>query len=467
MKRVEGTAIQQMLWYGTGIVLMKGISFLMLPVTTRFLTPFEYGVMDVLLTWMNLASLLFGFAMMEVLYRFSRQHINPARLYQRLVQLHSWLIGGFLLLGVCVLWGCSGLLPAAIPSYFVLISLLSAAIASLLTLPICWLRLQGRADLFLYCSVGKSLVQAAICWGLLLQGFGILAVLYASILSHLLLLAWLFYQTPVPLTLPSITAEEKQFFHYAAPLLLSSLWLFLIQGAERWIVAGVLSAAELAQYAIASQFAMLVALSAEPFGLWWYPKRLAMLEGLQGPRNVAQTAFLGCALSMGAAVAIGGIGPTLIGLMLPSSYHDSALLLPALCAAMGLKQCSHILNTGCYVGQNTSSIHHINARLACIAPIVYWMSCAFAGLPGLIMTFTGIYLLRLVWFYQISQKYVPLPYPKRLLFGVIFASCLLLWITPWLSLNSAFSLALVGVITLLLTVVSYFRQARQYPQVTS
>ena len=60
-----------MLYYAGGLLLMKGISLLMLPVLTHLLAPREYGQLEVLLTIINLGSLILGFGLVDALYRFA------------------------------------------------------------------------------------------------------------------------------------------------------------------------------------------------------------------------------------------------------------------------------------------------------------------------------------------------------------------------------------------------------------
>ncbi|MGL5237645.1 MAG: oligosaccharide flippase family protein, partial [Plesiomonas shigelloides] len=63
------SALQQMFFYGLGLILMKGISLIMLPVFTRYLSPAEYGQLEVLLALVNIGTLLLGLGLVDALYR--------------------------------------------------------------------------------------------------------------------------------------------------------------------------------------------------------------------------------------------------------------------------------------------------------------------------------------------------------------------------------------------------------------
>jgi len=425
-------AKKQMLYYGSGIVLMKAVSLLMLPVITRYLTPSEYGVLDVLLTWMNLLSIVLGLGLTDVLYRFCQNQAEQHQTARLLVQLHYMLLLPALLLLSLLLSGIQSWLPSQLTLNLLLLSLWAAGMASALTIPLCLLRMRDQADWFFYCTAGKALVQALLCWALLHAGYGLVAVLYASLISHVFLLLVLHKEVSLQPVLWPWNRQFTDFLRYGWPLVLSGLCLFLVCGAERWVIAGVLTAGDLAQYAIASQFAMMVAVSIEPFTLWWYPKRIAMLAGQQGAEQVANTATIGCLLSLAAAIAIGTLGPHLIHHLLPQGFHEAAVILPSLCLAMALKQCSHLLNTGCYTGNNTRQVGKINAVLAILAPCIFILGCVLGGLVGLLGGLILLYSIRLWWFYQVSQRLLQLPYPTTTLQWSLLAGFTFLLLVPFL-----------------------------------
>lgn len=431
------TSRAQMAYFGAGVLLMKGVSLLMLPVVTHFLTPAEYGVLDVLITWMNVLGIVFGMGMAETLYRYSSKSRDPASVFSDLLQLHLWLLVPLMLLCLIVVLVGHRWLPESLQMSFLLLSLLAAGLGTVLTLPFCWLRMQGRADWFFFCSVTKVLLQAGLCWFLLEQGLGLIAVIIASVLSHLVLVVLLLWRIPFHKSWTDRSVWQGQYVRYGAPLVFSGLCLFFVCGAERWILAAVLTPADLAHYAVASQFALMVAVCIEPFTLWWFPKRLAMLQQESGLQQVANMAVLGCIGTVVAAVAIGMLGPLLIRWLLPVSYHEAAILLPWLCLAMALKQCSHLLNTGCYTQDHTHQVSKINAQLAVLAPPLYWLSCEQFGLAGLLVSLILLYALRLYWFYAQSQHLLHLPYPQLALWSVLLAGAICLFLLPYGSTASA------------------------------
>ena len=62
--------LNQSALYGLSIFLMKGIALIMLPIYTSYLTPADYGRLEVLVIFSNIACIVLGFGLVEALYRF-------------------------------------------------------------------------------------------------------------------------------------------------------------------------------------------------------------------------------------------------------------------------------------------------------------------------------------------------------------------------------------------------------------
>ncbi len=60
--------------YGVGTVLAKATSVIMLPIYTRYLTPADYGLLELLSLLTDLTALLFGMRIFTGVYRYYFEH---------------------------------------------------------------------------------------------------------------------------------------------------------------------------------------------------------------------------------------------------------------------------------------------------------------------------------------------------------------------------------------------------------
>jgi O-antigen/teichoic acid export membrane protein len=201
---------------------------------------------------------------------------------------------------------------------------------------------------------------------------------------------------------------------------ISGLALFLSAGAERWLLAGTVSTKALASYAIAMQFAMMVAFLSEPFTHWWFPKRFSILRDSHGLQRTAFFALLASHLGISLAIGISLIAPIAIELLFPVRYFESQSLVPWLCLGMALKHCSHVLNTGCYDQKRPTIILKINLLVAVFAILTYTIFSVNFGLMGVVFAFVFINAVRCILFLLASQKLISLPYQYPLLVANLF-----------------------------------------------
>ena len=68
---IRRPAVRQSLTYGFGLAAGKAVSLLLVPVFTHFLSPADYGRLDVLQTLADLLSIVIAFGLSDTLYRFA------------------------------------------------------------------------------------------------------------------------------------------------------------------------------------------------------------------------------------------------------------------------------------------------------------------------------------------------------------------------------------------------------------
>ncbi len=175
-------------------------------------------------------------------------------------------------------------------------------------------------------------------------------------------------------------------------------------------------------YGIANRLAMLTPLAFQPFGLWWFPRRLTLLGeelGLKRSARIVTFALVYLTL-IGLGVALGG--PVLIVTLTPHGYHTAQHYLPWLILATLLQHAGDLLNVGSFTGHTTNRPMAINLSSAGVAIALYYLLIPPYGADGAMIATVIAYLLRLIIFFQDSQRAVTLHLPWIRL-GVFFLFC--------------------------------------------
>lgn len=412
-------ALKQGMLYALSLLVMKGVSFLLLPFVASHLSTTEFGQLDVLLTWMNVLGLVAGLGIAEATFRY----VGTA---ESLTEKARVAASGFWICGIAaaLLWLVLGMsasfwleiLPGNITEPQFHLALASLCLSAVGALTLTWLRIIGRAGLFCVLSLGKACFHAGLTVVLLHQGYGIEGILTSSLIASAGFAAGSLLVQATTSGLRPNWQKTRLMLRYGWPLVISSLAVFLLCGSERWILAQYQGTESLAIYGLAMQFAMLVAFLCEPYTLWWFPKRFSLLGTGQLAQN-AVFAGLGVIAAVWAALFLILFCPWVIRTLFPAAYHEAAVWTVWLIVGHVFKQASHILNLGCYTGNSTGLPTRINLALAVVAVPIYITATVAGGLAGLVGSVVLVYGLRMVVMIVASQKRLQLPYDWGMLSG--------------------------------------------------
>jgi len=408
--------------YALAIAGLKGISLLMLPIVTRFLSPESYGELNFLVSIGAMLSIFLGFGMAEMMFQFTAK-IASSELDAFITRCIKFI---FLVSGVFVVIALVGvefwlsILPLPIdPSHFIIL-MLNLAMSTIQAIYLTRYRVLQQSKHYMAVALCQGIAQATLTYTLLVMGLGILGVLISGcVTSFCITLSLVIYHRNLLSTKGAFLARKH--IRYGAYIALSALFLYGLGGAENWFIASSLGQSQLAYYFIATQFVLALSLAFEPFRLWWYPVRFKRF--FNNSEHAANGAILGCFIITLMALLMMIFAPTIISLLLPQSYHASSEYIAILSIILVIKTYSELLNLGCYLDKKTYYVPIING----ICAVVALGSMAFAipkwGINGVFTSLLTAHVLRLVAFYLVSQHIAPLNYQLKL---VVTAFSLLL-----------------------------------------
>ncbi len=396
--------------YAGAMVWTKGLGLLLLPLVTALLPAEEYGRMEFLCSAAEIAALLAGAGLVDTLYRFGSEPGEAGRHSAAQVAGLALVVslGGLALAALVSPLGA--LLPMPATPTEVLLLGVTVALEAAIGVPLAWLRMQGRAAHYAALVVARGTLHSALLALLLWQGFGVAGMLAAgaagSLLAALALLGGQARLTGIRLA-PS---GWKHLLAYGLPLTAGGLAAFLLGTADRWFLAGTVSAAELGHYALAAKLGLVMAFLTQPFDLWFYPRRIALYGTPEGRQQVARLAATGAAVTLCAAALAALAGPLLIHWATPAAYHGAARFVPWLCAALALQSLGSLFNIGCYMQRTGRQSLVVNGGAGLVALAAYAALIPRFGVAGAVAATLLGQAVRLVWFAWASQRSAPLDY---------------------------------------------------------
>ncbi|WDE02997.1 oligosaccharide flippase family protein [Thalassomonas viridans] len=461
-RQKQPSALCQALLYGLSLALMKGISLLMLPLTTRYLPPEQFGQLELLASVAIIGSILVGLGFESTFFRFCAHEktLKQKRYCGGNILALSIILG---LIAAVTGWyfapQIASLLPAQVSAYQLRLVWIVFALEGIIAIPLAWLRIQDKALPFFVITTARALLQAALTLVFLTWHWGINGVLLAgtlvAVLQAVLLLAMQKQANGLILNLIQI----KKYLSYSLPVAGSGLLAFMLMGFDRWLLAHMSTVEQVAIYGVAAKLALASVFLIQPFGMWWLPRRFSILQQKNGAGKVATCIALGITIVMIIAVFMCYLAPLLISCLLPGHYQDILGYLCALVLAMTFKEIAELVNIGCFSGHSTRGQLVVNLITTALGTIVMLFAIPYLAIWGVILALNLAYISKALLYYLLSQYHLPLPYPGKKLLLMALLCLLALLSTPGLfpgftlHLNPLFS---VIAMPLLLTAIARY-----------
>ncbi|CAH1534912.1 Oligosaccharide translocase SypK [Vibrio jasicida] len=407
-------AMTNMSLFAIALVINKSISLIMLPILPQYLTPEQIGKMEIIASVGIVIALIISLALHEALNRFAGVEDDPQKRKSLLDQIYSL----SLLISVPIaLVLATIIIVMPVPEPFTktewMVALVAIVFEGAIAIGTAWLRLQDdKAKTLLYVMVTTTALQAAFIIIALQFSQTVLSVLLGGLLAAAAQLIWLHFINRYQLVLPSFIST-KQFFKYCYPIMCSGLIMFCLNGAERWFIGANASLATLGVYTIAFKFAIGMCFLAQPFAMWWSPRRFSILEK-KGANEATRITHLGMIYLTFLVVVVGSLAVIIINNFLPVAYREASLYVLFLLPIALLKEWSDLLCISILYKRKTHWLMGINAIPAAIG-LAMLFSLSALGIFGVFIALYYAQLCRLALTFSIGQQCMKLPFHLSLM----------------------------------------------------
>lgn len=407
-------AMTNMSLFAIALVINKSISLIMLPILPQYLTPEQMGKMEIIASVGVVVALTISFALHEALNRFAGVEDDPNKRQSLLNQIYSL----SLLISIPVallLVTVIALTPTPEPFSKIewMVALVAIALEGGIAIGTAWLRMQDdKAKTLLNVMVTTTVLQVAFIVIALQFSQTVLSVLLGGLVAAFVQIIWLHIINHYQMVLPSFVSA-KQFFKYCYPIMCSGLIIFCLNGAERWFIGANASLATLGIYTIAFKFAIGMCFLAQPFVMWWSPRRYAILEK-KGSNEATRITHLGMIYLTFLAVTVGAMAVIIIDNFLPEAFREASLYVLFLLPIALLKEWSELLCISILYKRKTHWLMGINAIPAAIG-LALLFSLSALGIYGVFIALYYAQLCRLALTYSVGQQCMKLPFHLSLM----------------------------------------------------
>ena len=412
--------------YVVPAALNSGISFLTFPLYAHHFTPRQYGLFDLL----NLAGMLVGWTVALEIYqavgRFLVDEKEPGRA-RAYASTALWFSAGayvtFAIVAELLAAPISRvLLGPGVRLPLIRAAILSMSVAGFLAIPQAQLRWQLRPGAFTVAAVINSVVTVAgsvvLVFG---SGLGVEGIFIGSLIGSCASLAFVLVVTRGTFAFSFDARKCREMLAFSAPLVPSSIGVFLNLYADRIVIQHERSLAEVGVYGAGYRLAMIVSLLLTGVQGAALPLIFARKDDESTPADLAKIFRIFSAIGLSALVVLSLLATPALRILAAPEYQRGSSLVPFLVISV-LFAGMYMFAVGITIAKKTMLM-----AASTVAAGLANLAAALALVPALGILGAGIATATtsVAWFVVLmvlSQRYYPVPHAWRSLltaFGVV------------------------------------------------
>lgn len=422
MGRETRTIAQHTAIYTIGTVLRNLTSFLMLPIYTRYLTPADYGVIELLSMTIDLFAIVFGLRMGDAVFRY-HSHYEERRDKNQVITTAIALVGGLTLLGLMLILALSedlSLLVFRDPTHSGQISLFAVTLplVALTEIAFLYLRAEGRPWLTVGFGLGRLMLQLTLnIYFVVIKGLHVDGVIYSAVIANaiaaVLMLAFTIRRTGFSISV----SKAGELARFSWPLILSALATFYLTFGNRYLLQVYTDTSEVGIYSLGYKFGFLLLVFAwRPFSSVWDAQRFVIAKKPDAGQEFNLLFTLISTALIAFALCIAVFSKDLLRLMSDEQFWSASEIVPIILVAYVFQAWSGFSRLGILLSGKTIQI----ALGYALASIVMTLGCLifipdFGAIGAAIAVLLG-FVVRFFWIYLVSKRH----YDMKLEWGTVF-----------------------------------------------
>jgi O-antigen/teichoic acid export membrane protein len=408
-------AVRHTAVYGFGSVLVKAFGFFMLPFYTHYLTPADYGILEILDLSMSLIGMCLNMGIGAALMRYYAAAESAGSKKEVISTSFLFVVtsGGLIFMAALATLGPASrfLFGPKVPSTYLLISVSSFILAYISMVPRIYLRaLQASRAVVMVDTVSVFCMLVLNIYFIGVLKIGLRGILFSALLvtavQVLVLSVWLL--RTVGVSFSGVLLQKMM--RFGAPLVLSNLAAFTLNFSDRFFLQQTRSLAVVGIYAVGYKFGfMLNYLLMQPFCAMWEPRRYVIYENAGYPAVFGQVFMLYSLVLTYAWLALAVLSPEVVRVLVSAEFSSAQYVIPIVAMAYVAWGIGYHSQLGMLLKNRTRMVGGISAGAVVLNLALNYVLILHFGMLGAawatLLSFAGIAVAS----YVFSQRVLRLP----------------------------------------------------------
>ena len=403
-----------------GDILRRGVSLIMLPIYTRYLTPADYGVVELLSMLLDVAAIIFSARAGQAVFRFycTAKSDDHKKSVIASALLLSAVTGGLGALAVIVFSGPLAIAVFSDVGYKSFISLFAITLflGPLTEIPLIHIRAQQKPWLFLLFSVAKLALQLSLnIYFVVILELHVEGVIYSAVISGVIMAAVLTGYSLSKTGFKITTAIIRSLFSFSLPLKIAALGSFYMTFGDRYILNIYTDLTQVGIYSLGYKFGfVLLMLTWDPFQKMWDAEKYGIFKK-DNARHIYQKVFLyTSSILIFTGLCISLFTMDLLRVMADPSFLDAYKVVPIIIVAYIFQAWTQYCNMGILLEHKTMQIAFGEMLGVIVITMAYFTLIPLYGIYGAAWSTLAGFIARFYWINMRSKQLynMELPWAK-------------------------------------------------------
>jgi len=397
--------------YGIGTVLSQAVGFIMLPIYTRYLTPKDYGVLQLIEISTFMLGLVITTGIAQTLTRF---YYESEEIEER-NKIVSTMYFTYCFIAFCfipLLFFASPILSnyildsPAFTEYFY-VSFISFILGGLLDIGLTYLRVINKSGYFTIISLGRLIMLLSLnIYFIVFKGLGVLGILYSVLVTRIFFQFILTIPILLKLNLRFSFRCSVEMLKFSLPLIPARLASTFVNQSDRYFIRYFVSIADTGIYSLAQKIGTAIHLLITcSFQSAFDPRRYKIVKRSNAKQTFNKIFIYHATVLIFIGLAISVFIPEILRVMVTSEFYRAGKFVPLIIFSMILFGFRNHFEFGILWSKNTKYYAYINGLMAFINLGLNYLFISMLGLWGAIYSATLCIIIHNGLIYWFGKKH--------------------------------------------------------------
>lgn len=451
--------------YGLGNFFNRIVAFLLLPIYTRFLTPHDYGIKELVGLTTDVLGILLATSIASAIYRFYFEYDDVG---DRNEVISSAIItigvfGVFVVLTLSFMTKTMAMHILNSPSlnYYFLISFASMWFQCLNNIGYNYLRANQASLKFVILNLGKMLLVIGMnIYLVCFAKMGVLGILISTLVSSIAMCFILILPLCLKTKLYFSFEKMKAMLKFGFPMIPSQLGAFAVHISDRFFIKAYCSIADTGLYSLGYRFGVLPgSFISDPFNNTWQPRRFQLYKKERSEELFGKIFTYFLALMVFASLAVSALTKDLLMIIADEKFWAAYKVVPIIVLSTTILSFHYHLNMGILISKKTKYLAYINLSNGLFILALNFILIPKYGIFGAAFATLIAFVYKVSLTYYLSSKYYQIYIEFKRIVKILVTAVSLYFITLLIEFPSVyvnFSIKL-GIIFLYPILLYFFR----------